>query len=144
MRKLKWGEERNLTVLPWNPFVSLCPSVFSAARDTREELAMSSLSVPGELFRDPTHVHSEAKTIKPRPESPSSLRMRDKAILMIGERENAYFRENVRDYLAFATSIEARKHEERRPSEEILDGVHTRSKELALIQSRNGTTFNAA
>jgi hypothetical protein len=99
------------------------------ARGTRYVL----LKRPSELFRDPTHVHSEAKTIRTRPESVSS----PKAILNIGEREKTYVREHVRDYLAFATSLEARKHEERRQSEEILDSVHSRSKELLRL-SKSG------
>jgi len=100
------------------------------ARGTRYVL----LKRPSELFRDPTHVHSEARTIKPRTEAVSS----PKAILTIGERERAYIREHVRDYLAFATSLEARKHEERRQSDEILDSVHSRSKELLRL-SKSGS-----
>jgi hypothetical protein len=104
------------------------------ARGTRYVL----LNRPNELFRDPTHVHSEPRTIKARTESVASPKAREKAILTIGEREKAYIREHVRDYLAFATSLEARKHEERRQSEEILDSVHARSKEL-LRASKSGS-----
>jgi hypothetical protein len=104
------------------------------ARGTRYVL----LKRPSELFRDPTHVHSEARTIKERAESVPSPKVRNGAILAIGESEKAYIREHVRAYLAFATSAEARKHEERRQSEAILDSVHARSKEL-LRASKSGS-----
>jgi hypothetical protein len=104
------------------------------ARGTRYVL----LKRPNELFRDPTHVHAEARTTRTRTESASPPKIREKAILSIGDREKAYIREHVRDYLAFATSIEARKHEERRQSDTILDYVHTRSKELLRL-SKSGS-----
>lgn len=104
------------------------------ARGTRYVL----LKRPNELFRDPTYVHAEAKATKVRSESAPLPKARDKAILTIGEREKAYIREHVRDYLAFATSLEARKHEERRQSDEILDSVHARSKELLRL-SKSGS-----
>jgi hypothetical protein len=103
------------------------------ARGTRYVL----LKRPNELFRDPTHVHSEAKTSKARTGPVSLPKIRERAILTVGESEKAYIREHVRDYLAFATSLEARKHEERRQSEDILDSVHSRSKELLRL-SKSG------
>lgn len=54
------------------------------ARGTRYVL----LKRPNELFRDPTHVHSQPRTIKARTEAVQTPKPREKAILMIGESES--------------------------------------------------------
>ena len=93
------------------------------------------LKRPNDLFRDDRLTF---KPVKPTAGAPrASWSPQTGAVITIGATEKAYIRENVREYLAFATSLQARKHEEKRQSENILDLMNTRAKEI-LKASRDG------
>ncbi len=93
------------------------------------------LKRPSELFRD------ERIRFKPAKVATRSTRTswspRADAVITIGASEKTYIRENVREYLAFATSAQARRHEEKRQSENILDLMNARAKEI-LKAARDG------
>ena len=102
------------------------------ARSTRYQLLIR----PLDLLRDDSLVSKGVKRPTNQNGAPAAER-RSSQILQIDNSTKAYIRENVREYLAFATGAEARKHEERRQSENILDVIHARAKEIVRF-SRAG------
>jgi hypothetical protein len=94
------------------------------------------LKRPSDLQAD-ARIRFDAKRTAPRA-APAIAHHRSDAILTLGPSEKAYIRANVREYLAFATSVEARKHEQRRQSDDILDLIHVRAKEILRISRLEG------
>ena len=90
---------------------------------------------PQDLFRDDSLAGKTrvTRTYARRIGAVPGLEHRPAKILQIDNSTKEYIRANVREYLAFATGAEARKHEERRQSENILDIIHTRAKEIVRL-----------
>ena len=86
---------------------------------------------PLDMIRDDLLVKRKSKAgRKPGARAASEPREPRSSVLTIGASEKAYLKENIRAYLALATGAEARKHEEKRQSENILDVIHARAKEI--------------